>query len=133
MLKPALIITNVFLLFAMPALAQDCNNTTIQPELNKCAETEYMSADKKLNIVYNFYRNVLDENGKKTLLTMQKQWLKFRDLACEHEARDFMPMINAGAGPMVYAGCMRSLTEAQTKLIQGWLEREKQQSGITRE
>jgi len=125
MFKAGLIIANAFLLAAMPTFAQDCSNAVSQPELNKCAEAEYLSADKKLNIVYNTYRNVLNEEEKKSLLAMQKQWIKFRDLACKHETLGYKPMTNASAGPMVYSGCLRSLTEAQTKLIEGWLEREK--------
>jgi uncharacterized protein YecT (DUF1311 family) len=125
MFKSALIVTNAFFLAAIPVLAQDCSNAVTQPELNKCAEMEYTYADKRLNIVYDSYRNILDENGRESLLAIQRQWLKFRDLTCEHEIRDFKPMTYAGAGPMVHAGCLRSLTEAQTKLIQGWLEREK--------
>jgi len=125
MFKPVLVIVNVFFFAITPALAQDCGNAVTQPELNKCAETEYMYADKELNKVYESYRNILSEKERKSLLAMQRQWLKFRDLACEHEARDFMPMTYSGAGPMVYAGCLKNLTETQTRLIQGWLEREK--------
>jgi len=122
MFKSTLIITGFFLLGTIPVLAQDCSNAISQPELNKCAQAEYASADKKLNTIYNSYRNLLDDKGKKSLLAMQKQWINFRDLACKHEAAYFE---GGTVQPMVFASCMRNLTEAQTKLIQDWLEREK--------
>ncbi|MDR2208944.1 MAG: hypothetical protein LBE22_08250 [Azoarcus sp.] len=40
MLKSALIVANVFLFGAMPALAQDCSDAIAQSEKNECAEKE---------------------------------------------------------------------------------------------
>jgi uncharacterized protein YecT (DUF1311 family) len=64
MSKSALVVVNAFFLVTVPAIAQDCSKAITQPELNKCAEAEYKSADKKLNIIYDNYRNVLNEEEK---------------------------------------------------------------------
>jgi len=99
----------------------NCANAISQIDLNECAYNEYKTSDNELNRVYKIYMNKTNETRKKSLVTLQKQWLKYRDLSCEHEASYFQ---GGNAQPMVYSSCLRNLTENQIKLIKNWSKQE---------
>ena len=113
-----------------PALAQDdtdeakldCANTSVQSDLNMCAERAFENADKALNIQYKKARAAMvaiDANlsgelkgAEKALLKAQRAWVDYRDGECESEG---FPMRGGSAEPMVVAGCKETLTKLRTK------------------
>ena len=81
-----------------PALAQelDCSNAVTQQQMNACAVQGYEAADGDLNLAYQLARSASKEmdqylQGDETpgaimLRDAQRAWIKYRDLACAHEA-----------------------------------------------
>jgi len=66
----------------------DCKNPKYTPEFNYCAEVAYKEADKKLNTTYRKVLSELNDEDKQALVTIQRDWLKFRDAQCELETKE---------------------------------------------
>ena len=92
----------------------DCAHAEAQQDMNICADKDYQKADAALNRTYKAAIAGLDEDGRKLLRAAQRDWIKFRDSECSWEAG-----ANQGGSiyPMVYSGCLTTLTTARTKQI----------------
>lgn len=128
LLVPAVAIAAVFV--CGPAFAQsgtddakvDCANTSVQSELNICADRAFDKADKALNVQYKKARAAmvaLDANlsgelkgAEKALVKAQRAWVDYRDGECESQG---FQMRGGSAEPMVVSGCKESLTKQRTK------------------
>jgi len=99
--------------------AKPCGESGNQFELNQCAAKEYQAADAALNKVYGQLMSKLEDNHKAKLKQSEIAWLKFREANCE-----FSSFINEGgtAYPMVYNGCLTSMTNDRTKELKAMLE-----------
>lgn len=73
--------------FANVAAAEtiDCNNRKTTSDFNYCAEISFKEADKKLNFTYKKVISALNDQDKKALILVQRDWLKLRDAQCELE------------------------------------------------
>ena len=92
-----------------------CNNAQTQVEMNECQAREYKKADAALNAVYKQLMAKIEDEGERTALkNAQLAWIKFRDSDCEFES-----YINKGGTmyPMIYDGCMMTLTQQRTKQL----------------
>jgi uncharacterized protein YecT (DUF1311 family) len=110
-----------------PALAQeiDCANTSIQLELNFCAEQDWMDADAELNRVYKAVMaemKAMDQSlppelqgAATTLRDAQRAWIAFRDTNCNLAG---YPMRGGSAEPLLIYGCLRQMTLDRTRQLQ---------------
>ena len=112
---------------AMPALAQapDCAEAVTQADLNACTHAEWQAADAELNAAYGVamaQMKALDaaypeaERGAVAALRQaQRNWIAFRDAACEAEA---WTVRGGSMEPMVRFGCLGRLTAARSMDLQ---------------
>lgn len=85
-----------------------------QMEINECAGIAYDKADKRLNQVYRKLERTPE------LVAAQRAWIAFRDAQCSYQASAYK---GGSMQPMVYAGCLQSLTEERIKqLEEAWQE-----------
>jgi uncharacterized protein YecT (DUF1311 family) len=104
------------LMAAAPAAARGgCDNAQDQNTMNRCAEDDYARADAELNRVYKQVMNGLDTQSEQLLKAAQRDWIAFRDDECKYEN-----VQNEGGSiyPLVYNGCLTTLTKARTKQLQ---------------
>ena len=103
-------------LLAAPAQAAGCGSADAdQQTMNRCAEADYARADAELNRVYKATMAGLDEHSQALLKAAQRDWIKFRDDECTYQNAQ-----NEGGSiyPLVYNGCLTTLTKARTKQLQ---------------
>lgn len=99
---------------AAPALALDCDNAMTQNDMNMCAQDDYATADKALNIAYKKLMATLkdDENAQHLLRAAQRAWLSYRDSECIFEGHG----VEGGSmQPLIMFGCKASLTKKRTE------------------
>jgi uncharacterized protein YecT (DUF1311 family) len=96
----------------------DCKNASDQTSLNRCADLDFKAADKKLNATYATLMKKISAQGKPRLQKAERAWVAFRDAQCDFQTSSPDPY---SARPMVYAGCLKQLTEAQNKLLDAQL------------
>jgi uncharacterized protein YecT (DUF1311 family) len=101
----------------------DCANPTIQPEVTACAEQMWQFADEDLNLAYQLARSTaleLDDDLRPGTLPLtstllrdaQRQWIVYRDDACEAESM----LYRGGSGqPQAYYECLTRLTRERTE------------------
>ena len=124
MFRPALLALTCL---AAPALAQDidCGNTSIQLELNFCAEQDWQEADAELNRVYKSVMAAMKEMDQSlppelqgaatTLRDAQRAWIVFRDANCNLAG---YPMRGGSAEPLLIYGFLRQMTLDRTRQLQ---------------
>jgi uncharacterized protein YecT (DUF1311 family) len=127
--ETALIRTSLLVLtcLALPAVAQDvdCRNTSVQMELNLCAEQDWQAADARLNRVYKATMAAMKamdqslppdlQGAAATLRDAQRAWIAFRDKNCNLAG---YPMRGGSAEPLLIYGCLRQMTEDRTAELQ---------------
>ena len=104
------------LLGAAPAGAKGgCDDAQEQSTMNRCAADDYARADAELNRVYKQVIAGLDAQSQQLLKAAQRDWISFRDDECKYENAQ-----NEGGSiyPLVYNGCLTTLTKARTKQLQ---------------
>ena len=70
------------------ARAEDgCANPKTSYDRTYCMAKLFMEADKDLNTVYKELSGMLKPDQKKKLVQAQRNWIKFRDTACETRGR----------------------------------------------
>jgi len=114
--KPILLVSICFLLvlFKNNAYSQsklDCSKASTQAEINACAQSKYISADKELNSIYKKVIGKLDAQQKLVLVQSQRKWISFRDEYCKIYA-----LIYAG-GSMSPSAILKCKTEATMSRI----------------
>jgi uncharacterized protein YecT (DUF1311 family) len=88
----------------------NCTNTTIQPELNACAEADYEAADDLLNRTYkDVMARLPDERSKQKLKAEERVWISHRDKRCNEKVGP-SPGIGASMWPMEMANCLEEKT-----------------------
>ena len=97
---------------AAPASAQSnaCDNLKSQPELNECAQREYLKTDTALNDLYRRLRAKLDSEALAMLADAERAWISYRDKQCDFETAG-----EAGGSirPMLQADCLKAMTAAR--------------------
>ena len=118
----------LLLFLPAPAVAQsvDCANTSIQLELNYCAEQDWQAADADLNRVYKdtmAAMKAMDQSlppelrgAAETLRDAQRAWITFRDKNCNLAG---YPMRGGSAEPLLIYGCLRQMTLDRTAELRG--------------
>lgn len=113
--------------------AVDCSQAMTQMEMNICADRDYQAADKELNLVYRqamTQQRLVDKDAAAmgpdyvgavdALKKAQRAWIDYRDGHCEGMG---FTVLGGSMRPMVYSGCLETLTRNRTKelreLIQG--------------
>jgi uncharacterized protein YecT (DUF1311 family) len=110
-----------------PALAQDidCANTSVQVEMNFCAEQDWQAADAELNLVYKAVMADMKakdqflppelQGAAQTLRDAQRAWISFRDTNCRLAG---YPMRGGSAEPLLIYGCLRQMTRDRSAELQ---------------
>ncbi len=103
-----------------PVAAADCPGATTQMELNQCAGATAKAADDELNSLYKQVRARLrgDDATTKLLVAAQRAWIAYRDAECTFAASGFL---GGSIYPMVYAGCLESVTNARIEDFRRYL------------
>jgi uncharacterized protein YecT (DUF1311 family) len=105
------------LVLLLPAAASaeeriDCKHTTVQPDMNACAEDAYQKADAALNKLYAGIIKGLDAGDAGRLRAAERAWVAFRDAECLYRVGGEEAMgIGASMGPMIYANCQEAFTK----------------------
>lgn len=100
----------------------NCNNPQTQSEMNACAGISYQNAYKRLNQVYQQLLLKLSASRRQKLTAAQQAWINFRNASCAFERSE----VEGGTmAPMIYSGCMATLTEQRTKQLQEYLKADK--------
>lgn len=85
-----------------------------QPDMNMCAEYEYVKADLDLNRVYRDLAGRREERDPGKLRKAQRAWIQWRDANCEYESSD----IEGGSlQPLVTLNCKRRVTRERIEWI----------------
>ena len=107
--------TFLALLLATAATANNCDTTTAQQEMNRCADLEFQAVDAELNDAYAdavAYARELDDAGaggvEDRLRIAQRAWVAYRDAACDADAFLFD---GGSMMPLIYSSCLSRLTE----------------------
>ena len=98
-----------------PFKGLDCKNAKVQMELNYCADREFQTADRKLNVVYRKLLNSADGKEKELLKTAERNWLAWRDSECAYETAGSE---GGSIQPMEYSECLTRLTQSHVKELQ---------------
>lgn len=130
-LKTALLIAALFAAPFTPNIAhaqtlncEDTSNMT-QNDMNVCANQDYQTADRALNIVWpkvkDFMQSIADLNKENMpdepdagakLLEAQRAWLTYRDAQCASEAAQFA---GGSIQPLIIYSCLASFTRKRTE------------------
>ena len=98
-----LLLLNVTSVFALNCQKEDLN----QMELNECSKKSLDEETKKINKLYNDYRNTLEDTQKKSLKEVQLLWIKYKDKKCEFESSFYS---GGSIAPLVYSDCLKDET-----------------------
>lgn len=120
----------LLLVAALPGWCDDAvescfEKAETQPDINRCAEMDFRSADRELDQVY---QAVLTKHGAQPgfiekLKAAQRAWVKWRDAELEalYPEED-----KAGAYGSGYAGCrdglLAALSKSRTEQLRKWLD-----------
>jgi len=116
---------------AAPVLAQDvdCANTSVQMEMNFCAEQDWQAADAELNQVYKSVMADMKsmdqtlppelQGAAETLRDAQRAWITFRDTNCRLAG---YPMRGGSSEPLLIYGCLRQMTLDRSAELQALTE-----------
>jgi uncharacterized protein YecT (DUF1311 family) len=94
----------------------DCAHAMAQQDMNICADKDYRKADAELNRAYKTAMAGLDAPNRDLLRASERAWIGYRDAQCTFENA---PNQGGSIYPLVYAGCLTTLTRARTKEIRG--------------
>lgn len=89
----------------------DCDNANTQAEINACAQSKYVAADKELNVLYRKIVAKLDAPQRLVLVQSQRKWISFRDEYCK-----IYGLLYAG-GSMALSAVLSCKTESTLKRI----------------
>ena len=105
---------------AAPAFAAvDCRHAEDQAAMNVCAFQSFKAADAKLNAAYHALFAKVSPAGRTRLQAAQRAWLAYRDSQCAFETAG---TADGSVHPMIVAGCMESLTQAQSARLNAQLQ-----------
>lgn len=112
----------LMLLAAGPVLAQGdpCDDAETQVDLNDCTYVAWEQADEALNKAWAEAMALAEERGTQdTLRTAQRAWIAFRDADCAAHAALWE---GGSAQPMIFNGCMETLTLQRTDALWAYAE-----------
>ena len=98
-----LLLLNVTSVFALDCQKKD----QTQIELNDCSKKSLDEETKKINKLYNDYKNTLEDTQKKFLKEVQLSWIKYKDKKCEFESSFYS---GGSIAPLIYSECQKDET-----------------------
>ena len=104
------------------AISNDTFGQT-QLEMNQEEESNYLKADKELNLVYNQILNEYksDKEFIKNLKNAQRIWIQFRDAEMKSKYPDREQGYYGSIHTMCWTIYIRDLTEERTNKLRVWL------------
>ncbi|BCH23801.1 hypothetical protein MesoLjLc_34610 [Mesorhizobium sp. L-8-10] len=102
------------------ALAQECNDSSSQMELNRCAAKVFEAADRELNADFRDIQRRLgkDADTKRLLVETQRAWILFRDAECTFQTSG---AAQGSIFPLVFANCKTTLTNDRIEQLRAYL------------
>jgi uncharacterized protein YecT (DUF1311 family) len=97
---------------------QECDYAGNQSQMNACAERDFETADRELNLTYKQLMSSIPETKKKELQKEQRSWLKTRDPKCREEANDEAE--GGSMWAMLYQSCRATATQSRIKILKQW-------------
>ena len=94
-----------------------------QLEMNQEEESNYLKADKELNLVYNQILNEYKSDAVfiKNLKNAQRIWIQFRDAEMKSKYPDREQGYYGSIHPLCWTVYLRDLTEERTNKLRAWL------------
>lgn len=112
----------VLLLVGNGSAKDDCSDAKTVGDLHKCASKAFLSADREMTRVYRKLYAAAEKNGGKALAdklaASQQAWITFRDKEC-----DFAASTEESVYPIMFDGCLISVTEERTKKLKSHMLR----------
>jgi uncharacterized protein YecT (DUF1311 family) len=65
--------------------AGECDKYKTSYDITYCYCKLFVESDKELNVVYKELKDVLKDDMKKKLTETQREWMKYRNNACEEQ------------------------------------------------
>ena len=97
-----------------------CANAMTQQDMNQCTAAEYEKANQRLKRIHQKLMDSFNEKEpRNTLQTIEKSWIRYRDLHCEDVRRSYA---SGSIGPMAWANCMTALTNHRIEEIKNAYE-----------
>jgi len=85
--KFKLLLASAFVLACHNAVADgECNKYTTSYDKTYCFSRLFVESDKELNVVYKELHAEIKDATKQALTSTQRNWIKYRDHACQPEA-----------------------------------------------
>ncbi|MFT3987401.1 lysozyme inhibitor LprI family protein [Aestuariivirga sp.] len=100
----------LFITLLLPASSSTASclaTAQTQAAMNECANSDFESADRQLNLDYKKIIGRLDAPGQTSFRKAQEAWIKFRDSECEFRSSGVQ---GGSVYPMVYGECLAELT-----------------------
>lgn len=98
----------------------NCNEPQTQAEINACASSLAVAADKQLNQVYQKLVGTLKNTQREKLLVdAQLQWIKFRDTNCAFEKSAYE---GGSISPTIYSSCIERMSNQRTGELENYLK-----------
>lgn len=106
-----------------PEPAVDCKKAISTPEIALCADRDYQTADRRLNLAYRAVAASIEKTDvppearvewHKALVDAQRRWVAFRDAECDLTGYEWY----GGTGRQAaMTTCMTALTDERTKAL----------------
>ena len=98
----------LFLLFILLFVLNLVAFSQTQSEMNAYAEEHYKKVDSELNLVYQQLIKLQNGERKKSLIEIEKTWIKYRDMHCRFAAATYE---GGSIYPVIYYTCLEEMTE----------------------
>jgi uncharacterized protein YecT (DUF1311 family) len=86
MKKQLAVFLGVVLVSSGVAFAEgECDKYTTAYDRTYCMGKLFVESDKELNVVYKDLKNILKPDLKKKLTETQREWISYRDNACQNQ------------------------------------------------
>ncbi len=80
------LVLGIFIMTAGVVFAEgECDKYKTSYDVTYCYSKLFVESDKELNSVYGDLKGALKDDMKKKLTETQREWLKYRNRACEQE------------------------------------------------
>jgi uncharacterized protein YecT (DUF1311 family) len=108
-MKPSHILAAALFVSGM-AMAETCDNTQSQMDLNVCFDKQFRAADKELNLLYGELLRRYEPKNQILLKDAERRWIAYRDAECRFETASTE---DGSIHPMIYAQCITTKTKAR--------------------
>lgn len=109
------------LLAARPVLAQECDDSSNQSQLNECADLALIETKAAVKAAYDEIMGRLkdDPEGRERLAAAQKAWDAYSKAECDFSTGD---TVNGSIHPMLSLECLDDLSRQRLDKLRAYLK-----------